>query len=30
MKETGAHSIKLEGGEEVVDSVKRIVSAGIP
>ena len=27
MKETGAHSIKLEGGEEVVDSVKRIVSA---
>ena len=30
MKETGAHSIKLEGGEEVVDSVKKIVSAGIP
>src|SRR6187397_2470802 len=30
MKETGAHAIKLEGGEEVVDSVKRIVSAGIP
>ncbi len=30
MKETGAHSIKLEGGEEVVDSIKRIVSAGIP
>src|SRR4249919_2767593 len=30
MKETGAHSIKLEGGEEVVDSVKRIVSAGVP
>src|SRR5258705_5850239 len=30
MKETGAHSIKLEGGEEVLDSVKRIVSAGIP
>src|SRR6187455_3220900 len=30
MKETGAHSIKLEGGEEVIDSVKRIVSAGIP
>src|SRR5688572_17622924 len=30
MKETGAHSIKMEGGEEVVDSVKRIVSAGIP
>src|ERR1700712_1407339 len=30
MKETGAHAIKLEGGEEVVDSVKRIVSAGVP
>jgi 3-methyl-2-oxobutanoate hydroxymethyltransferase len=30
MKETGAHAIKMEGGEEVVDSVKRIISAGIP
>jgi len=30
MKETGAHAIKLEGGEEVIESVKRIVSAGIP
>lgn len=30
MKETGAHAIKLEGGEEVIDSVKRIVSAGVP
>jgi len=30
MKETGAHSIKLEGGEEVVESIKKIVSAGIP
>ena len=30
MKETGGHSIKLEGGEEAVDSVKKIVSAGIP
>src|ERR1700704_2191969 len=30
MKETGAHSIKLEGGEEVLESVKRIISAGIP
>jgi 3-methyl-2-oxobutanoate hydroxymethyltransferase len=30
MKETGAHSIKLEGGEEVVDSIKRIISAGVP
>lgn len=30
MKETGAHSVKLEGGEETIDSVKKIVSAGIP
>lgn len=30
MKETGAHSIKLEGGEEVLESVRKIVSAGIP
>src|SRR6266576_545279 len=30
MKETGAHSIKLEGGEDVLDSIRRIVSAGIP
>ncbi|MDR3678513.1 MAG: 3-methyl-2-oxobutanoate hydroxymethyltransferase [Flavipsychrobacter sp.] len=30
MKESGAHGIKLEGGEEVVDSVKRIISAGVP
>ncbi|OYW17648.1 MAG: 3-methyl-2-oxobutanoate hydroxymethyltransferase [Sphingobacteriales bacterium 12-47-4] len=30
MKETGAHSLKLEGGEEVLESVNRIVSAGIP
>src|SRR5204862_6317577 len=30
MKETGAHSIKLEGGEEVVESVKRIISSGVP
>ncbi len=30
MKETGGHAVKLEGGEEVVDSVRRIVSAGIP
>jgi 3-methyl-2-oxobutanoate hydroxymethyltransferase len=30
MKETGAHAIKLEGGEEVVDSIKRIISAGVP
>jgi 3-methyl-2-oxobutanoate hydroxymethyltransferase len=30
MKETGAHAVKLEGGEEVIDSVKKIVHAGIP
>ncbi|MDB5200717.1 MAG: panB [Ferruginibacter sp.] len=30
MKETGGHSIKLEGGEEVVESVKRIVGTGVP
>ncbi len=30
MKESGAHSVKLEGGEEIVDSVKRILKAGIP
>lgn len=30
MKETGAHAIKLEGGEEVVESIKRILSAGVP
>jgi 3-methyl-2-oxobutanoate hydroxymethyltransferase len=30
MKEAGAHAVKLEGGEEVADSVRRILSAGIP
>ncbi len=30
MKESGAHAVKLEGGAEVADSVKRILSAGIP
>jgi len=30
MKETGAHCVKMEGGEEITDSIKRIVSAGIP
>ncbi|WP_018629520.1 3-methyl-2-oxobutanoate hydroxymethyltransferase [Niabella aurantiaca] len=30
MKETGAHAVKLEGGAEVVESIKKIVSAGIP
>lgn len=30
MKESGAHSVKLEGGYEVEKSVRRIISAGIP
>lgn len=30
MKESGAHAIKMEGGEFILDSVKRIISAGIP
>jgi 3-methyl-2-oxobutanoate hydroxymethyltransferase len=30
MKESGAHAVKLEGGAEVQESVKRILSAGIP
>jgi len=30
MKETGAHGIKVEGGEEILESVKRILAAGIP
>ena len=30
MKETGAHAIKLEGGAEVLESVRKIISAGIP
>src|SRR3954468_22008164 len=30
MKEAGAHGIKLEGGEEVSESITRIVGAGVP
>jgi len=30
MKESGAHSVKLEGGREVEESIKRILTAGIP
>jgi len=30
MKETGAQAIKMEGGEEILESVHRILSAGIP
>jgi len=30
MKETGASAVKLEGGYQVVESIERILSAGIP
>ncbi len=30
MKEAGAHAIKMEGGEEIIESIKRILSAGVP
>lgn len=30
MKESGAHAIKMEGGEYISESIKRIVAAGIP
>lgn len=30
MKESGGHAIKLEGGKEIKESVKRILNAGIP
>ncbi|MEZ4980666.1 MAG: 3-methyl-2-oxobutanoate hydroxymethyltransferase [Saprospiraceae bacterium] len=30
MKESGAHAVKLEGGEEIQESIKRILSAGVP
>lgn len=30
MKETGAHAVKMEGGEEVVEGIQRIVSSGVP
>jgi len=30
MKESGGHSVKLEGGSEIIESVKRILTAGIP
>jgi len=30
MKESGAHAVKLEGGSFVIESVSRIISAGIP
>ena len=30
MKESGGHAVKLEGGSEIKDSIKRILNAGIP
>lgn len=30
MKESGAHAVKMEGGEEIRDSIQRILTAGIP
>ncbi len=30
MKESGANAVKLEGGEEIIESVRRILTAGIP
>ena len=30
MKESGGHAVKLEGGEEVMGSIERILTAGIP
>jgi 3-methyl-2-oxobutanoate hydroxymethyltransferase len=30
MKESGGHAVKMEGGEEIIDSIKRILTAGIP
>ncbi len=30
IKEAGAHAVKLEGGEEVLEAIRKITSAGIP
>lgn len=30
MKESGGHAVKLEGGVEIIESIKRILTAGIP
>ena len=30
MKESGSHAVKLEGGKQIKDSIKRIIKAGIP
>ena len=30
MKESGGHAVKLEGGNEIIESIERILTAGIP
>ena len=30
MKESGSHAVKLEGGKQIKESIKRIINAGIP
>ena len=30
MKESGAHAVKMEGGQEIEESIARVLSAGIP
>jgi 3-methyl-2-oxobutanoate hydroxymethyltransferase len=30
MKESGAHAVKMEGGQEISESIKRILTAGVP
>ncbi|WP_375238560.1 3-methyl-2-oxobutanoate hydroxymethyltransferase [Aurantibacter sp.] len=30
MKESGGHAVKMEGGKEIKESIKRILNAGIP
>src|SRR5210317_1831640 len=30
MKESGGHAVKMEGGQEILESINRILTAGIP
>lgn len=30
MKEAGAHSVKMEGGAEIIESIERVLTAGVP